>query len=85
MTDFLSLQFWVTLTIKTKTCWGRQVVGLLLTSLLSTPLMMLQMAVLQVLAGDSQGLPSLNSLLAVLLIYSAVIGWTWTSRRLEPR
>ena len=81
----MCFQFWVTLTIKTKTCWSRQLVGLMLTSLLSTPLMMLQMAVLQVLALDSQGLPSLNSLLAVLLIYSAVIGWTWTSRRLEPR
>ena len=75
----------MTLTIKTKTCWARQLLGLLVTSLLSTPLMMLQMALLQVVALDSQGLPSLNSLLAVLLIYSAVIGWSWSSRRLEPR
>ena len=59
--------------------------GLLVTSLLSTPLMMLQMAALQVVALDSQGLPSLNSLLAVLLIYSLVIGRSWASRRLEPR
>ena len=59
--------------------------GLLVTSLLSTPLMMLQMAALQVVALDSQGLPSLNSLLAVLLIYSLVIGRSWASRKLEPR
>ena len=56
-----------------------------MTSLLSTPLMMLQMAALQVVALDSQGLPSLNSLLALLIIYLAVIGRSWSSRRLEAR
>ena len=75
----------MTLTIKTKTCWGRQLMGLVVTSLLSTPLMMLQMATLQLISGDTQGLPSVNSLLAVLIIYSAVVGWSWTSRRLEAR
>ena len=78
-----TLQFWVTLTIKSQTCWARQLLGLCLTSLLSTPLMMLQMAVVQALSLDSQGLPSINSLLAVLLIYSTVIAFSWSRRRLE--
>ena len=77
-------QFWVTLTIKSQTCPARQVLGVVVTSLLSTPLMMLQMAVLQAVSLDSQGLPSLNSLLAVLIIYSAVTAFSWSSRRLEP-
>ena len=75
----------MTLTIKGQTCWARQLLGLLVTSLLSTPLMMLQMAALQAVALDSQGLPSLNSLLALLIIYLAVIGRSWSSRRLEAR
>ena len=78
-------QFCVTLTIKRQSCWARQLLGLLVTSLLSTPLMMLQMAALQAVALDSQGLPSLNSLLALLIIYLAVIGRSWSSRRLEAR
>lgn len=36
--------------------------------------MMVQMALLQLISGDTQGLPSNNSLVAVLVIYSLAVG-----------
>ena len=47
--------------------------GLLLNALLATPIMMVQMALLQLISGDTQGLPSNNSLFAVLAIYSLAV------------
>jgi len=47
--------------------------SLLLTGLLSTPLMCLQMAILQFIAREDQGLPTRRSLIIVLILYSSVI------------
>ena len=80
-----SFQLFVTLTIKTRTSMFKQIIGLLITSLLSTPVMMIQMALLQLLSMDTQGMPSIRSLIAVLVIYLAVIGWNWNQRKLERR
>ena len=63
----------------------RQVVGLVVTSLLSTPLMMLQMAALQLVSLDTQGMPSLRSLAAVLVIYIGATAYSWGDRRMERR
>ena len=63
----------------------RQGVGLVVTSLLSTPLMMLQMAALQLVSLDTQGMPSIRSLVAVLIIYIGVIGHSWGNRKMERR
>ena len=63
----------------------RQVVGLVVTSLLSSPLMMLQMAALQLVSLDTQGMPSIRSLVAVLIIYIGVIGHSWGNRKMERR
>ncbi|XP_023326089.1 uncharacterized protein LOC111699610 [Eurytemora carolleeae] len=47
--------------------------SLLLTSLFSTPLMVLQMSVLQLIAGEAQGLPTYRSLVLVLILYLSLI------------
>ena len=60
------MQLFVSLTIKGEGSVWRQLAGLVVTSLLSTPLMMLQMALLQLVSLDTQGMPSTRSLLAVL-------------------
>ena len=78
-----SFQFFTTLTIKNQSSWIKQVLGLLLTSFLSTPLMMIQMALLQLLSFDTQGMPSINSLLAVLVLYIFLIGSNWHDKKLE--
>ena len=46
---------------------------LLISAGLSTPVMMIQMAILQLVVGDSQGLPTIRSLLGVIFIYLALI------------
>ena len=63
----------------------RQGVGLVVTSLLSTPLMMLQMATLQLVSLNIQGMPSIRSLVAVLIIYIGVIAHSWGNRKMERR
>ena len=80
-----SFQFFVTKFIKNQQCWAKQLGGLLLTSLLSTPVMMIQMAVLQLVSFDTQGMPSIRSLIAVLVIYLGVIGLQWSKKKLEFR
>lgn len=80
-----SFQLFVTLTMKSQTSLFKQMLGLVITSLLSTPVMMVQMAVLQLVSLDTQGMPSIRSLIAVLVLYLAVIGWNWNKRKLEKR
>ena len=80
-----SFQLFVTLTMKSQTSLFKQIIGLVLTSLLSTPVMMLQMAILQLVSLDTQGMPSIRSLIAVLVLYLGVIGWNWNKRKLEKR
>ena len=63
----------------------RQVVGLVVTSLLSTPLMMVQMAALQLVSLDTQGMPSVRSLVAVLILYIGVVSYSWGGRKMERR
>ena len=63
----------------------RQVVGLVVTSLLSTPLMMVQMAALQLISLDTQGMPSVRSLVAVLILYIGVVSYSWGGRKMERR
>ena len=63
----------------------RQVLGLVVTSLLSTPLMMTQMAVLQLISLDTQGMPSVRSLVAVLILYIGVVMYSWGNRKMERR
>ena len=52
---------------------------------LSTPLMMIQMAVLQLVSLDTQGRPSVRSLIAVLTIYIGVVMYNWGGRKMERR
>lgn len=78
-----TFQFFVSLTIKNEKNWIKQVVGLIVTSCFSTPVMMIQMAVLQLVSFDIQGMPSINSLVAVLVIYCGLIGFYWQQRKLE--
>ena len=80
-----AFQFFVTLTIKDQSCWFKQLCGLLCTSLLSTPLMMIEMALLQAISFDTQGMPSLKSLVAVLVLFLFLIGTKWSHRQLEKR
>ena len=40
---------------------------------LSTPLMMLQMAFFQLISGDSQGWPTIRTMMACIVIYLIVI------------
>jgi hypothetical protein len=54
--------------------------GALVVALLSTPLMMVQMALLQAVSGDSQGLPTNRSFAAVILIYGAIILFGFSKR-----
>ena len=63
----------------------RQMLGLVVTSLLSTPLMMTQMAVLQLVSLDTQGMPSVRSLVAVLILYIGVVMYNWAGRKMERR
>ena len=63
----------------------RQVGGLVVTSVLSTPLMMAQMAAPQLVSLDTQGKPSVSSLAAVLAIYIGVIAYNWSNRKMERR
>lgn len=63
----------------------RQVGGLVVTSLLSTPLMMAQMAALQLVSLDTQGMPSVRSLTAVLILYIGVVSYSWGGRKMERR
>ena len=51
-----TFQFFVSLTIKNETNWIKQVVGLIVTSCFSTPVMMIQMAILQLVSLDIQAL-----------------------------
>ena len=46
---------------------------LITSALFSTPLMMFQMAFLQLISGDSQGLPTIRSFLACIAIYLILI------------
>ena len=46
---------------------------LLISALFSTPLMMVQMAFFQLISGDSQGLPTIRTLLACIFVYIALI------------
>lgn len=80
-----AFQFFVTLTIKDQSCWFKQLCGLLCTSLLSTPLMMIEMALLQAISFDTQGMPSFKSLVAVLVLFLFLIGTKWSHRQLEKR
>ncbi|XP_059088314.1 uncharacterized protein LOC131884517 [Tigriopus californicus] len=55
---------------------------LLMNALLCTPLMMVQMAFLQLISGESQGLPTNRSFGTVLLLYGAVISFgLWNKYR----
>ena len=78
------IQFFVSLTMRERS-GVRQVVGLVMTSLLSTPLMMAQMAALQLISLDIQGMPSVRSLVAVLILYIGVVSYSWGSRKMERR
>ena len=44
-----------------------------ISALCSTPLMMVQMAFFQLISGDSQGLPTIRTLLACILVYTILI------------
>jgi len=54
--------------------------GFLVTVLMSTPLMMVQMALLQLVTGESQGLPTARSLLAAIFLFSSVTAYHWPRR-----
>ena len=47
--------------------------------------MMTQMAVLQLISLDTQGRPSVRSLIAVLTIYIGVVMYNWGGRKMERR
>ena len=71
--------------MKTESCCVRQVGGLVVTSVLSTPLMMAQMAAPQLVSLDTQGKPSVSSLAATLAIYIGIIAYNWSNRKMERR
>ena len=47
--------------------------------------MMTQMAVLQLISLDTQGRPSVRSLIAVLIVYIGVVMYNWGGRKMERR
>lgn len=49
------------------------ILKIILSGLFSTPLMMVQMALFQLISGDTQGLPTLRSMLACIVLYVAII------------
>jgi len=76
-----SFQLLVSWTIRHEASILRLLGGLAVVTLLSTPIMCLQMALLQLVSGESQGLPTHMSLVVVLGLYIQVIGWSWSGRR----
>jgi len=64
-----SFQFLVSYFLRKASSPLRLTIGLLLVSVLATPIMCLQMALLQLFSLESQGLPTYRSLLLVLTIY----------------
>jgi hypothetical protein len=54
--------------------------GVALTGLLSTPIMVVQMSLVQLVTGDSQGLPTVRSLIGVVLLYLLAILLRWSGR-----
>jgi len=78
-----SFQLLVTLSIKRSTSILGFFSGLLFTCLLSTPLMVLQMSFLQLVTFESQGMPTIRSLIMTLTIYSLVIVSQWSKRMPE--
>merc|ERR1712117_850310 len=45
--------------------------------------MMIPMALLQLVSFDTQGMPSIRSFIAVLVIYLGIIGLQWSKKKLE--
>ena len=52
------------------------IVKLFISATLTTPLMMLQMAFFQLISGDSQGWPTIRTMMACIVIYLIVI-YAW--------
>ena len=51
-------------------------VKLFISAILTTPLMMLQMAFFQLISGDSQGWPTIRTMMACIVVYLIVI-YAW--------
>ena len=79
-----SFALMVSSTMVGRTGWAGLLAGAAATTLSATPIMVIQMAALQLVAGEAQGRPGLGSLLLCLLLYTGAAAFHWQRRKLQP-